>query len=34
VRGVITKCVDVMPDHQAFIDKHCKAPAAAKPAMA
>ncbi|HJV70996.1 tryptophan halogenase family protein [Ideonella sp.] len=35
VRNVIIKCVDVMPDHQAFIDKHCKAtPPVAKPAMA
>jgi tryptophan halogenase len=26
VRSVITKCVDVMPDHAAFVAKHCKAP--------
>jgi tryptophan 7-halogenase len=26
VRQVIAKCVEVMPDHQAYIDKHCKAP--------
>ena len=25
VRQVIAKCVEVMPDHRAFIDKHCKA---------
>jgi tryptophan 7-halogenase len=25
VRQVITKCVEVMPDHRAFIDRHCKA---------
>jgi tryptophan halogenase len=35
VRQVIGKCVEVMPDHQAFIDKHCKAaPPMAQPAMA
>lgn len=28
VRQVIVKCVDVMPDHQAYIDKNCKAPPA------
>ncbi|MBP7914309.1 MAG: tryptophan 7-halogenase [Vitreoscilla sp.] len=26
VRAVITKCVEVMPDHAAFIAKHCAAP--------
>ncbi|MEP6940686.1 MAG: tryptophan halogenase family protein [Rudaea sp.] len=28
VRQVIAGCVDAMPMHQAFIDRHCKAPAA------
>jgi tryptophan 7-halogenase len=27
VRGVINKCVDVMPDHAAYIAKYCAAPA-------
>lgn len=31
VRGVIAKCVDVMPDHAAYIAKNC---ASAKPVMA
>jgi tryptophan halogenase len=26
VRGVIAKCVDVMPDHAAYIQQHCAAP--------
>ncbi|HZX26624.1 MAG TPA: tryptophan halogenase family protein [Telluria sp.] len=26
VRGVIAKCVDVIPDHAAYIAKHCAAP--------
>ena len=26
VRDVITKCVDVMPGHEAYIAEHCKAP--------
>ncbi len=26
VRGVIAQCVAQMPDHQAYIDRHCKAP--------
>jgi len=26
VEQVIKSCVDVMPSHQAFIDKWCKAP--------
>ncbi len=26
VRQVIAKCVDVMPDHAAYIAKHCAAP--------
>jgi tryptophan halogenase len=30
VRQVIGKCVDVMPTHQAYIDRYCKA---GKPAM-
>jgi tryptophan halogenase len=31
VRQVIAKCVDVMPDHRAYIDKHGKAPPLARP---
>jgi tryptophan halogenase len=27
VRKMMANCVDAMPTHQAFIDKHCKAPA-------
>jgi tryptophan halogenase len=27
VRGVIAKCVDVMPDHAAYSAEHCAAPA-------
>ncbi len=27
VRTVIAKCVEVMPDHAAYIAKHCAAPA-------
>jgi len=27
VRTVISGCVDVMPSHQQFIDRHCKAAA-------
>jgi len=26
VRAVIGKCVDVMPDHAAYIARHCAAP--------
>jgi tryptophan 7-halogenase len=26
VRQVVAKCVEVMPDHRAFIERHCKAP--------
>ncbi len=29
VRGVIASCVAAMPAHEQFIDRHCKAPAAA-----
>jgi tryptophan halogenase len=25
VKGTIAACVDAMPMHQAFIDRHCKA---------
>jgi tryptophan halogenase len=28
VRAVVSKCVDTMPMHQAFIDRYCKAAAA------
>jgi tryptophan halogenase len=26
VRRVLANCVNAMPAHQAYIDKHCKAP--------
>jgi tryptophan halogenase len=26
IRKMMANCVDAMPTHQAFIDKHCKAP--------
>jgi tryptophan halogenase len=29
VRGVIASCVAAMPTHEQFIDRYCKAPAAA-----
>ena len=29
VRGVIASCVAAMPEHEAFIERCCKAPAAA-----
>ena len=27
IRAVVGKCVEVMPDHAAYIARHCKAPA-------
>jgi len=27
IRGVIAKCVDLMPTHEQYIERHCKAPA-------